>query len=187
VAPAMVAAVVAGAYRGLGEVERRDGRAVLELLHHLLFEVSAGKYTMPFGLLDVFPDGRARWLSAASPAPLLMRAQCEGPESLVERGTALGHGELRLGERTFQLAEGDRIFVCSDGVQEMRIRGGHELGGRRLAGLLRSVAQSSVHDARDHIVAALDALRGDEPLHDDVTFALIEKHAIRAKQRSLTG
>lgn len=174
VAPAMIAAVVAGAYRAMQEVDRRDAAEVLDVLHWVLTDFSDGRYTMPFGLLDVSPDGSARWWSAAAP-PLLVRRHKGGQlETLTAPGNPLGAGKVQLGCRDLQLQPGDRVLFTSDGVHEMRVDGGRDLGLRRLSKMLHAVTDQSLLDARDALVQGLDAARGDYELEDDVTLALVE-------------
>ena len=179
-APAMVAAVVAGAFRAMQETRLMQPRALLEVLHAVARDVSAGMYTMPFGLLEVNPYGQARWFSAAAP-PLLVLRRGGLVDSITVPGTALGSSSFLVGERSFELEQGERILLTSDGVSELRLSSGHDLGFRRLSKLLRSTENISVCEARDELVERLDQLRGHEALQDDVTFALLELRTARTK------
>jgi sigma-B regulation protein RsbU (phosphoserine phosphatase) len=179
-APAMVAAVVAGAFRAMQEVGVMQPRALLEVLHAVSRDVSAGLYTMPFGLLEVSPYGQARWFSAAAP-PLLVLRRGGVVDSITAPGTALGSASFSIGERAFELASGERILLTSDGVPDLRMSSGRDLGLRRLAKLLRSTENQPVCEARDEIIERLEALRGHEILHDDVTFALVELRNARTR------
>lgn len=181
-APAMVAAVVAGAFRAMQErAQHVDPRALLEVLHTVARGVSTGLYTMPFGLLDVTCYGRALWLSAAAP-PLLVLRRDGAVDSITVPGTPLGGATFSLGEKVFDLSVGERILLTSDGVSELRLAGGYDLGLRRLGKLFRSTGSVSVASARDEIAERLDHMRGSEPLHDDVTFAIAELRAVRAQR-----
>jgi serine phosphatase RsbU (regulator of sigma subunit) len=179
-APAMVAAVVAGAFRAMQETKLMQPRALLEVLNAVARDVSAGMYTMPFGLLEVNPFGEARWFSAAAP-PLLVLRRGGTVDSITVPGTALGSATFLVGERAFDLVPGERILLTSDGVSELRLSSGHDLGFRRLSKLLRSTENVSVCEARDELVERLDQLRGHEALHDDVTFALLELRSVRTR------
>jgi serine phosphatase RsbU (regulator of sigma subunit) len=172
-APAMVAAVVAGAFRGLQETGAMGARSLLHVLNAVARDVSAGTYTMPFGLLELSPFGRASWFSAAAPPLLVLRG--DGTvDSITVPGTALGSAQFSVGERVFHLAPNERILLTSDGVAELRLSSGYDLGLRRLSKLLRNTSGTPLRDARDELAERLDTLRGGEALHDDVTFALVE-------------
>jgi serine phosphatase RsbU (regulator of sigma subunit) len=172
-APAMVAAVVAGAFRALQETGQMGARGLLQVLNAVARDVSAGTYTMPFGLLELSPYGRASWFSAAAP-PLLVLRRDGTVDSITVSGTALASPSFSVGERFFDLAPGERILLTSDGVSELRLSSGYDLGLRRLAKLLKNTGGTALRDARDELAERLDALRGSEALHDDVTFALVE-------------
>lgn len=178
-APAMVAAVVAGAFRAMQETVRLDARAVLGVLHKVLLDVSAGLYTMPFGILEVTPSGRGTWLSAAASPVLILRTNGD-VDTVSAPGTALGSDVLKLGQSSFELRRGERILLTSDGVPELRMSAGHDFGLRRLAKMLQCTQTSSVCAARDSLIDELNAARGDAELSDDLTFALIELRATRA-------
>jgi serine phosphatase RsbU (regulator of sigma subunit) len=172
-APAMVAAVVAGAFRALQETGQMGARGLLQVLNSVSRDVSAGMYTMPFGLLELSPFGRASWFSAAAP-PLLVLRRDGTVDSITVAGTALASPHFSVGERVFDLSVGERILLTSDGVAELRLSSGYDLGLRRLSKLLRNTSGITLRDARDELAERLDALRGQEALQDDVTFALIE-------------
>lgn len=173
-APAMITAVVAGSYRALQEVSRRDATEVLEVLHWSLADIGASQYTMPLGVLDVKPSGEAHWRSAAAPPLLLLRADGQ-IETITAAGTPLGAGKHRVGERSLQLAAGDRLLVVSDGVLEMRTGKGRELGLKQLSRMLQRYGdRPHVSDTRDGIEQELARLRGDAELEDDLTLAVLE-------------
>ena len=176
----MVAAVVAGAFRASQETGHLPSRDLLAVLHSVARDVSAGTYTMPFGILELAPHGRARWYSAAAPPVLVLRKGGD-VDSFTVSGTPLGSNTFALGERSFELVVGDRILLTSDGVSELRLSSGYDLGLRRLAKLLQTTESVNVKRARDEIAERLDKMRGHEVLYDDVTFALIELRAVRSK------
>ncbi len=179
-APAMVAAVVAGAFRALQGVVQYESRTVLGVLNQILLDVSAGMYTMPFGILELSPNGRGTWLSAAASPVLILRRDGE-IDTVSTPGTPLGSDVLQLGQGSFHLEAGERVLLSSDGVPELRMSTGHEFGLRRLSKLLKATHETAVERARDDIVEHLDRMRGDDELHDDVTFALIELRASRVQ------
>ena len=172
-APAMITAVVAGAYRALQEVERRDAEDLLEVLHWTLADFGASQYTMPLGFLDVSPTGQAHWFSAAAPPLLLLRKQGD-LQVVTESGTPLGAASRRLGKRTLQLEVGDRLLVATDGVLELRTDAGRELGLKRLAKLFQQLGDRPVEQLRDALLEELTRVRGEAPQDDDLTFAVVQ-------------
>lgn len=94
----------------------RDVRRSAELIARTLPECSVrhiGYST--FTILDVLDDGHARVINSGNPHTVLIRGGT--PESYAVEVIDLGD-ERQLRAADLQLAEGDRLVVCSDGVTQ---------------------------------------------------------------------
>lgn len=72
------------------------------------------------------------------------------------------------------MIQGERVFVFSDGLPELAIPGGRQLGLRRIAELLQQTRKLDIQMASRHVVNALDSARQDVAQEDDVTFAIVD-------------
>ena len=120
-------------------------------------------------------DGTLRTLSAAHPAPLLVRDGRSQGEIVTEPGFPLGFGERDDTVVATSLQPGDRLLMFSDGVVEARDEAGVFFGTDRLVDLLvraESHRQPPPETLRRLIVAVLDHQQGT--LQDDATVLLLE-------------
>lgn len=120
-------------------------------------------------------NGMLRTLSAAHPAPLLVRAGRSLGELDTEPGVPLGFGDRDDTIVTASLQHGDRILMFSDGVIEARSDSGEFFGTARLIDLLvreESRQQPPPETLRRLIVAVLDHQQG--ALQDDATMLMLE-------------
>jgi len=130
--------------------------------------------TAVLGQLDL-RTGRLRLLSAAHPAPLLVRDGRPVGAVEVEPGTPLGFGERDDIVVEMSLQPGDRLLMFSDGVIEARSQEGEFFGLERLLDLLtrqESGGQPPPETLRRLIQAVLDHQQG--ALQDDATLLLLE-------------
>jgi serine phosphatase RsbU (regulator of sigma subunit) len=120
-------------------------------------------------------DGTVRTLSAAHPAPLLVRDGRALGELDTEPGVPLGFGDRTDTVVQASLEPGDRILLFSDGVVEARSNDGQFFGTDRLVDLLvraESHRQPPPETLRRLIGAVLDHQEG--MLQDDATLLMLE-------------
>jgi sigma-B regulation protein RsbU (phosphoserine phosphatase) len=171
----LLASVALAAYRnarraGLGLVE--TARAVDEVLGAQFGEDSF--VTAVLAELDL-RDGTVCILSAAHPAPLLVRDGRAVRELDAEPGVPLGFGGRDDTVARTSLQPGDRIVMFSDGVTEARSPEGVFFGTDRLVDLLaraESLAQPPPETLRRLVVAVLEHQEG--MLQDDATLLMLE-------------
>jgi len=83
-------------------------------------------------------------------------------------------GDLEVMAKEARLAEGDTLFLFSDGIVEARRDGGDELFGfERLEAALRRHAHLSVARLRDAILAEVDEFTDQAPREDDQTVLVL--------------
>ena len=175
VGAAMVTAGIAAAYRALPEATRRgDLRTVMAALNENVSDICAGAHHMTLGALEVDPRaGEVRLWSAGAPAALVLR-QDGRVEQLVARGLPLGTPALEVGEARLAVTPGDRLFVFSDGLHELVLAGGRQLGYAGVARMLRRTLGRSGDDAYRDLARELQAALTQTPQLDDIAFVLID-------------
>ncbi len=174
-ASAMLTASAATHYRALRR--REPGIAIETLLEELnaeLEDICQGKYNMTMSAVEIdAKTGQMRWFNAGGPALLILTGSGK-VLSLSCAGTALGNDPFSLGVRERQLEPGDRLFMYTDGLPELTLPNGRQLGIRKLSKQLAATRDLATRDAVAAIADALDDARGDVPLDDDLTFVLVD-------------
>ena len=147
-----------------GELLARVNDEVCETVSHGMF------VTLVSGFLD--PDaGTIRLANAGHQPPLFQRAD-GGFEELPATAPPLGvMGGLEFPVTDLKL-DGGSLYVFTDGVTESVDEAGRELGSHGLMRLVRSCSTMPPGPRLERLVEA--ACRPGVPLHDDVTFLLIE-------------
>jgi phosphoserine phosphatase RsbU/P len=171
----LMASVALAAYRNA----RRAGQSLVQTATSVDAVLAAqfgdeSFVTAVLGRLDL-RDGSISLLSAAHPAPLLVRNGRPVGEVTVEPGFPLGFGERQDQVVETSLQPGDRLLMFSDGVVEARSRSGDFFGLERLGDLLdreESAGQPAPETLRRLIVAVLE--HQEEMLQDDATLLLLE-------------
>lgn len=133
--------------------------------------------TAVYGQIDMSSGVGAVTLAAAGhPPPLIVRADA-GIEVAPAHGTMLGAVEdPTFVSCRFELAEGDAIVMCSDGIHDTRLDG-IRIDEQRVAELLAGSAQASAQDLVDRL---MQALRGvDRPLRDDIAIMALRRTPAR--------
>jgi sigma-B regulation protein RsbU (phosphoserine phosphatase) len=77
-------------------------------------------------------------------------------------------------EVSFDLAAGDVVVFCSDGVFEANDALGREFGAERLVSVVRQQCRGTARDLVNAIFAAVDEFRGDTPANDDMTAVAVK-------------
>ena len=171
----LLASVALAAYRNA----RRGGRSLLDTAV-VVDEVLAEQFgddsfvTAVFGRLDLV-NGTLSLLSAAHPAPLLVRNGRPVGEVRVEPGLPLGFGSRADEVVDASLEPGDRLLLFSDGVVEARSTEGEFFGLDRLLDLItrqEAARQTAPETLRRLINAVLE--HQQDMLQDDATVLLLE-------------
>lgn len=147
---------------------------LLDRCGRALAEMNLPRLKMCLALARITPH-QARVASAAMPPVLVHRAASGAVEELGAGGLPLG---TRLTgtyvERQTTLDPGDTLLFASDGLGELRMPGGGELGYEGAARLFGAAALSpTVPGVIEALGVALERSRGTCPLEDDVTFLVV--------------
>ncbi len=107
------------------------------------------------------------WLNAGHVPPLLARA--DGVERLEATSPPLGMLEdVVIRPRRVELAAGDVLLACTDGVTEARDKAGGMFGEDRLAGWLAAHREEPIEDWPERLMKAL-RMFGRVEAEDDIT------------------
>lgn len=146
----------------------------MEQLNRFLIGRTAGeKYaTVFYCLLDI--DGHLSYVNAAQCPPLIVRSG----EPLVELETTgmpvglMDPATFELAE--YQLADGDKIVIYSDGVTEAASSSGEFFGKKRLRQAITQCQQASFIQLHDAIQKAVRTFTEDAAQSDDITVLVLE-------------
>jgi phosphoserine phosphatase RsbU/P len=128
--------------------------------------------TLLYGILDV-STGNFRHVSTGHPGPLHLPANGT-PLILESPGSPIGLADEAYDERALHLAEGDRLYLYSDGLPEtMNVRG-EQFGNARL---LEAINRGRTEPLREGIAMLLDEIarwQGGERPQDDISILAVE-------------
>ena len=117
--------------------------------------------------------GRLDYCSAGHPPALLLRADGR-LESLSEGGPLLGVvSAARFDQGRVQLAAGEALLICSDGILESFNEADQEFGMERLEAELRSAAPGSADAVLFSVLGAVQDFAAPRPLTDDMTLVVV--------------
>ncbi len=123
--------------------------------------------TLFIGILD--PEtGVLTYVNAGHNPPLLLQ---NGAHTLISRtGPALGIFERQdFGAEQVQLGAGDRLFIYSDGLEDVKNARGEFYGSQRL---IESFLQDDA--TLEKIIGQIEQFMGDEAQYDDLTLLVVD-------------
>jgi sigma-B regulation protein RsbU (phosphoserine phosphatase) len=171
---AMVTAAIAGCYQALrSAAEDMEPGQLLQHIHATISHLCRGAYNVPAALLELSPSGRVSWWNAGGPS-LLIQATDGSVTSKSVAGVPIGREGFMFGSMTFDLEPGGRLLIFTDGVPELPLPKGRELGMRRLTEFLEASHGLPLQQARAGILAGIREAQGDVPADDDITYVLLE-------------
>ncbi|MBM4427783.1 MAG: serine/threonine-protein phosphatase, partial [Chloroflexi bacterium] len=141
----------------------------------LLPDTQQGMFvTAVYGELNL-ETGDFTYVNAGHNPPFWMKANGE-IEKLSRTAVALGVMERAvIGERTIPLAEGDTLFLYTDGLTEAFSAEGDLFGDDRVMEALQSTQTDSIEDLILNVEERLNEFIGVIPLGDDLTMLTIKK------------
>ena len=147
------------------------------LNRRLLADGYSGQYaTLIYGLLDT-ATRTCRIVSAGHPQPALV-GPGTGPRLLDVSGFPIGLTDLSLEagyeEIAVHLAEGERLYLYSDGVTEAKNDVGDELGTEGLLRILAKTRALPLDESVNAVAQHLDAWQAGRPVDDDVSILAVE-------------
>jgi len=139
--------------------------------------------TLIYGVLDV-STGDYRHVSAGHPGPLHLPAG--GPPVILENsGFPIGLAEEAYGERCVHLAEGDRLYLYSDGLPDAMNPGGERFGDARLLEAIGRVRAEPLREGFATLLGEISRWHGGERPQDDISILAVELAAAPNPVRSV--
>jgi serine phosphatase RsbU (regulator of sigma subunit) len=174
---ALLMSNILASFRILYESEQFDLAKAVQRVSVQLFNYSApGDFaTLFIALLDP-GSGKLRYVNAGHNPPLVVRKQGE-VEYLPPCGMMIGAFDFPFWDEQYaDLADGDLVFVFTDGVTEAD-RGEEQYGEKRME---RLVAESRAKDPLEIASALLEDINkfiGNAPRSDDITMLLVKRES----------
>ena len=130
-------------------------------------------FTMVYGVFNT-RTRELRSVVAGHPPPIHVAAD-GGSRELNIGGPPVGmFADAQYEEQVLRLAAGDRLFLYSDGLSEVRDDKDRELGRERLAALLNDSHEIPLHETLSGIVAAAKRWCGRAGIDDDLSILALE-------------
>ncbi|MEZ4515986.1 MAG: SpoIIE family protein phosphatase [Chloroflexota bacterium] len=108
--------------------------------------------------------------------PFWFRAASGRATELQVRGMVLGaFEEVRLEQRSFELAPGDCLVLFTDGITEARNATGEFYDESSLQAVIESGDWTTAQDLLESIVSNVQSFLGDEPPTDDMTLIVLRR------------
>jgi anti-sigma regulatory factor (Ser/Thr protein kinase) len=129
-------------------------------------------FTIAYLLIEL-QTGILRTSRAGHPPALLLRRGAPLRE-LEAGGTIIGLGGAEFEQEELALEDGDRVFLCTDGLVDYESPSGEAFGDARLRATLARTLEVSLSRAVEELLAAIRAHGSEAPPRDDVTLLGLE-------------
>ncbi len=127
-----------------------------------------------YAVLDPI-SGRLSYANAGHPRPLWLRAG-RGVEALPARGIVLGlMDEIQVEEHQIDIAPGDALVLCTDGVTEAMDAGGGQFGESRLSEVIADNGGEHAQAILNAIIAQVESFVAEDTQMDDLTVVVIRR------------
>ncbi|HWD00107.1 MAG TPA: SpoIIE family protein phosphatase [Candidatus Sulfopaludibacter sp.] len=175
VSSALLASLLQGALIAATDHPEALRHRMEQLNRFLLGRTGGEKYaTVFYSLLTL--DGKLYYVNAAHCQPMIVR-----PGSVVEELETTGMPVGLVDGASFELAEyqlqdGDKVVIYSDGVSEAASSDGKFFGKKRLLEILNTHEHGSCGHIHDAIQLGVTKFAEDAPQSDDITVVVVEYH-----------
>ena len=150
---------------------------VTEVNHHLAYDINASGRFMTMFYLNIDPwKKRLSWVRAGHDPAIFYDPATDTFEELGGPGIALGVDEsfaYQTNEK-FGLAQGQIIFLGTDGIWETHNPKGEMLGKAPVFDIIRACASESPQTIIDNVITAMNDFRENLEPEDDATFVAVK-------------
>lgn len=172
---AMITASIAACYRSLKlSNETVEPDVFLGKAHALLKEVSDGRYLMTAAAARFDFKKKTVQMWGAGCPPIAYSLPDQESDMFLEASSPLGLSELNLTTGTVPLISGQRYYFFTDGLSEVRVKGGRQLGEKRLLKMFSLYDKQPLSAAVAEISKSIDSQRTTTEQEDDMTFVAVE-------------
>lgn len=153
-----------------------DPANVMYHLNNELFDiVKTGDYVTSVYLRINLETMMLECSGAGHPYPFYYRASDKTMNRLQENGTPLVWvRNIEYPKDSIQLASGDKVFLFTDGVSELRNPAGEMFGEERLESALMEAIRAESPYLTDVLIGQLSDFTEGAPLEDDISMVLVE-------------
>ena len=154
---------------------------MLSFANRVIHEAAHGKIMMTFFVATLdFSKGKLVYSSAGHNPPWLFKkgSQKWTMKSLTAVGQRLGEtpDNTAYEEHELDLAEGDILFLYTDGLTEGKNLAGEMYGKKRVKKIMEEAVQQGPYESIQRVTREFMNHNGEKPLDDDVTLAVIEMY-----------
>tara|TARA_R110002096_G_scaffold16898_1_gene57656 strand:+ start:107610 stop:110780 length:3171 start_codon:yes stop_codon:yes gene_type:complete len=175
--PAMVTAAVATAFR----VQPTEKEIVsrFETINEEVLRVGRGKYMMALSVLAI-EEATGNYVYYSMGGLPALHCSSNKVASVATRGTLLGNADFSVGVKEGTLQAGDRVMLYTDGIPEIEMANGRQVGMRRFTGEYQRSSEMPLSQAAREMVEFALRVDSAEMQDDDWTFAMIKWDGIGA-------
>lgn len=172
------AAYLMAASRSLARLLFRAGRelpgGLNEINDFLMNRYGGYEFMTMFALRLNLPDGKIEYVNAGHPFPFLYRHSADRLTPVKNSQLLLGVVATDYTSHQLRLEPGDRLFLYSDGIQDLCNPAGESFGENRFQKFLRDTIRSEKSgDLPQLLVDKLNRFRKKSPWTDDTSFVEI--------------
>ena len=149
---------------------------VMRRLNSMLAEAIPEGMYLTGALVQICPDGRMTMTNAAHPVIIVQQQDSEHISKISGTGLSLGMFEEEIEQYSsseLQLKSGDRVFLFSDGLLDIKTETGF-FGMEGIADLLRASKQCSLAETMQQLYATIAEAAGQNAISDDLTVLAME-------------
>lgn len=172
---AMMTASVASYFKILESDPDKDSGEILKNVNDQMtdFGKTQSTYLMTMLVLDIdFQLGYLRAQFAGAPAPAIINSKGE-VRYPIQAGTPLGTVDFQVGKVEFEIQQGDRLLLFTDGIIEAE-KNNIQFGQRRLSKLIQDTKTFEGRQAVESIMESIDKFVGENPQNDDYTLIVLD-------------
>jgi len=178
--PAMVTAAVSTLFKNLPPNVGEDFSLILPFINEQLISICKGTYSLALSAIRVNADrNEIQWWNCGGLHPLYMTKSeqqylISGPSSL------LGSKNFEFTVSTHDFNPGDRFLIYTDGITELKLQNGRQLGIKRLKSIVLQTASRRNKEAVSQIANSIKDFgkNQDSIYQDDLTFVLLSRKKI---------
>lgn len=143
-------------------------------LNQEFLEIARGDYNMTISGIEIdTKTGKLKLFNASGPGLLTLKSD-GSVKRLTASGVPLGNSKFHLGFKDLDLSPGERVLLYTDGISEMKLLDGTELGHKNMQKLYSKTKGMKTEEATLSFASELEKLRSGTPLNDDITFVMID-------------